>query len=649
MQRFRTVPAPRRLAWAALYAVLTSAIGATSAHAQAATLTAPDQAVVGTAMSISWTGPSGAQEFISIDPVDAPSTTYGDYIYANVTQPGTLTAPDVPGRYVIRYHTGAATYPVIASRPLEVTDVTASIDALAPVDAGAVVTIAWRGPGNPTDFISIDTPGADDRTYGLYAYATGTPVSIQAPEAAGTYEVRYHMGSSYRVIGRTALIVGRVEATVTGPAEAQAGSDVSVTWQGPNGDLDYVSVDTVGQPERDNGPYAYTREGSPLTLRLPDEPGSYVIRYHMASGTVIGSHAIRVLPNTATVTGPATVVADTEFEVRWTGPDNDGDYITIIEVGSDSRDYRDYAYTRDGPTVTIEAPLDAGAYELRYMTGRSRQILASQPITVTPGAIPGTLRVVGEGGGVPGPRTGAVELILDASGSMLQRIDGVRRIELARTALTRLVSELIPAGTQFAFRAFGHLEAGSCRTDLEIPLSPLAPAAATSRIATIQAMNLARTPIGASLALVPNDLAGVTGPVVVVLVTDGEETCQGDPAAAIQALRASGMDVRVNIIGFAIDEQQLRETFQEWSRLGNGRYIEANDGAELAAAMGSALGLPYEVRSGDEVVGTGTVNGPEIRLAPGTYTVRILETPPRDLPPVTVAPNGEHALRAGPG
>ncbi|MGE0159945.1 MAG: VWA domain-containing protein [Gemmatimonadales bacterium] len=627
-----------------------SAMLSSASSAQTPTITAPDQATVASSISLSWTGPSEALEFISVDTAGAPESSYGTYVYARVAQPATLQMPELPGRYVLRYHTSAAGYPVIASRPIEITDVQASFTALSPVEAGAPVTIAWQGPAYERDFISIDRPGDGDRTYGPYAYTTTNPVSIRAPDVAGAYVVRYHLAGGYRVIGQTDLTVGSVEASIDAPAEAQAGAEVSVTWEGPNASLDYISVDSAGAPDGEYGTYAYTRDGSPLTIRLPEEPGSYAIRYHMGqSNAVIGSKAIQVLPNSATVAGPASVVAATDLEVRWTGPDNAGDYLTITPVGADTRTYLDYAYTREGPAVTIEAPLDAGSYELRYVTGRSRQVLASQPITVTPGAIPGNLRVVGDGAGVPRPGSGAVEVILDASGSMLQRIDGVRRIELAKQALDRLVTELVPAGTSFAFRAFGHREAGSCRTDLEIALSPLAPASATSRIETIQAMNLARTPIAGSLALVRDDLAGVTGPVVVVLVTDGEETCDGDPAATIEALRRSGLDVRVNIVGFAIDEQQLRETFQSWSRIGNGRYIEANDGAELAEAMGASLGLPFEVLSGGEVVGTGIVDGPSLRLAPGSYTVRILEAVPRDLPAVTVEPDGDHVVRAAGG
>jgi hypothetical protein len=58
----------------------------------------------------------------------------------------------------------------------------------------------------------------------------------------------------------------------------------------------------------------------------------------------------------------------------------------------------------------------------------------------------------------------AVEIILDASGSMLQRLGGQRRIDIAKQTLTRLTSATIPAGTPFALHVFGR-ELDSCQTD----------------------------------------------------------------------------------------------------------------------------------------------------------------------------------------
>ena len=125
-------------------------------------------------------------------------------------------------------------------------------------------------------------------------------------------------------------------------------------------------------------------------------------------------------------------------------------------------------------------------------------------------------------------------------------------------------------------------------------------------------------------------------------MTDGEETCDGDPEAAIRSLRSSGIDVRVNIVGFAIDDLLLAEAFDEWARLGGGRYVEAHDASELEAAMGSALETTYDVLNDGAVVATGVVGGDAVRLLPGAYDVRVRGG--ADLGQVTIEPDGHHSL-----
>ena len=241
-----------------------------------------------------------------------------------------------------------------------------------------------------------------------------------------------------------------------------------------------------------------------------------------------------------------------------------------------------------------------------------------------------TVLVEGEYQEAPGPgklwvRAGesqpqaAVELILDASGSMLQRIEGKRRINVAKEVLTEAVREHIPEGTPLALRVFGHKEVDSCRTDLEIPLAPLDPDMAVQKIAGIRAMNLARTPIAGSLTEVESDLKGANSGAV-VLVTDGEETCDGDPAAVIKALQEKGFDISLNIVGFAIDDADLAAQFESWAELGSGRYFSADNQDGLSAAIESALRIPFSVydRDGNEV-GTGQVGAHHSTLS-GGYT-----------------------------
>ena len=143
----------------------------------------------------------------------------------------------------------------------------------------------------------------------------------------------------------------------------------------------------------------------------------------------------------------------------------------------------------------MEAPRAAGSYELRYITGQSNRTLARTSVVVTPSGEPAKLRVTTDAKDATGAFA-AAEFVLDASGSMLQKLGGMRRIDLAKSALTDLAKNALPDGTDFRVGVFGHKEAGSCRTDLELPLAPLDRNAAVAKIQGLGAMNFAKTPIG---------------------------------------------------------------------------------------------------------------------------------------------------------
>jgi hypothetical protein len=139
------------------------------------------------------------------------------------------------------------------------------------------------------------------------------------------------------------------------------------------------------------------------------------------------------------------------------------------------------------------------------------------------------------------------------------------------------------------------------------------------------------------LRLTAADIAAHPEPKLVILVTDGEETCDGDPAAVIRELAVSGTGVRVNIVGFAINELMLQETFAEWARLGRGKYFNAGDAAELAASLRESIELPFAVIGAGAVTATGTVNGPAVTVDAGTYTVVVETNPPLRIEDVVVA------------
>ncbi|SLN22912.1 von Willebrand factor type A domain protein [Roseovarius albus] len=83
-----------------------------------------------------------------------------------------------------------------------------------------------------------------------------------------------------------------------------------------------------------------------------------------------------------TISGPDSAIIGSEFKVSWAPLLNDGDYITIVPVGTDEGVYGNYLRVAKKSEGNLRAPADFGLYELRYVDGKSKTTLGSAPIEV---------------------------------------------------------------------------------------------------------------------------------------------------------------------------------------------------------------------------------------------------------------------------
>lgn len=346
-----------------------------------ASLGAPASVVAGARFEVRWQGPDARKDYVTVVPAGAPDHDFLDYAYTADGTPLALTAPDVPGSYEVRY-VFDSTRTVLARAPLRVDAAVASVAGPAAVPAGGRIEVRWTGPANPRDYLTIAEASAPDGTYLGWAYAKdGNPAAFQAPDQPGAYELRYVTGESNRTLARAAITVVATSATLSGPATATAGQALSIAWEGPNNDRDYVTIVAAGAQEGSYLDYAYTRNGSPAKFQAPESPGAHELRYVTGGGRTLARRPITILAATASLSAPSTVGAGQSFAVRFEGPNGQGDYVTIVASGAAEGSYLDYAYTRDGSPATIDAPKDPGAYEVRYVTGGGKT-LARAPITV---------------------------------------------------------------------------------------------------------------------------------------------------------------------------------------------------------------------------------------------------------------------------
>lgn len=224
----------------------------------------------------------------------------------------------------------------------------------------------------------------------------------------------------------------------------------------------------------------------------------------------------------------------------------------------------------------------------------------------------------------------AIEVILDASGSMGQLLPtGESRWVAARSALVALAESAFPSGVPVALRAYGHLEPATCHMGLELDLEAFEPERFRTAVAGIEPKLLSQTPLADAILAAGEDLADVEGQRMVVLVTDGEESCGGDPEAAIRSLRERGI-ATVNIIGFALQDAAVKEQFARWAELGGGRYLDTATSEELGAALNQVLQPEFVVFDPDGAeVARGRVNSEAVDVPSGVYRVQVMSTPGR--------------------
>lgn len=85
----------------------------------------------------------------------------------------------------------------------------------------------------------------------------------------------------------------------------------------------------------------------------------------------------------ASMVAPDSIPANTVFNVDWIGPNNTGDYISIILASKKKWSGEPYFYTYGGTPRQLQSSTTPGAYEIRYINGANKKVLARRPITVT--------------------------------------------------------------------------------------------------------------------------------------------------------------------------------------------------------------------------------------------------------------------------
>lgn len=152
--------------------------------------------------------------------------------------------------------------------------------------------------------------------------------------------------------------------------------------------------------------------------------------------------------------------------------------------------------------------------------------------------------------------------ILDASNSMHANFGQETRFVVAKRLLTKSIEELRGVeNLEIALRVYGHQSIVTATyqdcndTKLEVPFAKQNHDQIIRKIRTLQAKGC--TPIARSLEAAASDFPDANAKNIIILITDGLESCDRDPCVIARKLKEKGVNVKPFVIGLGLDLSYL--------------------------------------------------------------------------------------------
>lgn len=187
----------------------------------------------------------------------------------------------------------------------------------------------------------------------------------------------------------------------------------------------------------------------------------------------------------------------------------------------------------------------------------------------------------------PADESGRMVMVLDSSGSMKEPASGGQsKIAAAKSALGQVIGSL-PENQAVGLRVYGAKvfsrdQPGACQdSQLVVPVETGNRSDLRSAVKTYRPFG--ETPIGYALQEAGKDL-GNEGQRTIVLVSDGEPTCDPDPCEVARDLAKQGVNLKIDVVGLDVDGS-ARKKLQCIAAAGHGTYYDASGAADLAASL----------------------------------------------------------------
>lgn len=186
-----------------------------------------------------------------------------------------------------------------------------------------------------------------------------------------------------------------------------------------------------------------------------------------------------------------------------------------------------------------------------------------------------------------------VYILMDNSGSMADEVQGMTKIDAAKESINQVVEDL-PNGTQVSLINYGFEVESDEPNAACTAVEETYPVGEYDEAVFSDAMGEYGSEGHTPLALAIEEVGKVieaseeTGSHTVYVVSDGQETCNGDPVEAVDQLpKDENVETVLNIVGFDIKDDEV-QALVDITEASGGEYLSATNPEELTEVLDQA-------------------------------------------------------------
>jgi len=186
-----------------------------------------------------------------------------------------------------------------------------------------------------------------------------------------------------------------------------------------------------------------------------------------------------------------------------------------------------------------------------------------------------------------------VLIVFDASASMEETINGETKIHIAKRALDDVLLNA-PQDINLDLRVYGanppKLNHYTDCFDSKLIVPPGINNRRTIVSEIYKILPRGFTPITYSLSQALQDISPYTGEKSIILISDGLETCGGDPCELAKTICLSGIDLKIDVVGFGVsDDIDAQNQLMCIATSTMAKYFEANNAADLVQGLKESI------------------------------------------------------------